>query len=314
MTERNDQTIALGALSARDVARVGGKNASLGEMIQHMTAAGIRVPDGFATTASAFWDFVGENGLREPIAATLARFQRGALPLEEAGRSIRERFLRGSLPAALADAIRRSYGELAQRTGRRDPEVAVRSSATAEDLPEASFAGQHETFLNVRGERALLDACRRCMASLFTDRAIAYRERQGFDHLKIALSVGVQLMVRADKGAAGVMFSIDTETGFPHAVLIDAAWGLGETVVQGSVDPDEYMVFKPLLDRNGCRPIIGKRLGTKERALVYAASGPATTRLVETPRKRRDAFVLADAEIIQLARWARDIEAHYGKP
>ena len=313
-TERNDHTVALGALSARDVARVGGKNASLGEMIQHMSAAGIRVPDGFATTASAFWDFVGENGLREPIAATLARFQRGALPLEEAGRSIRERFLRGSLPAGLADAIRRSYGELAQRTGRRDPEVAVRSSATAEDLPEASFAGQHETFLNVRGERALLDACRRCMASLFTDRAIAYRERQGFDHLKIALSVGVQLMVRADKGAAGVMFSIDTETGFPHAVLIDAAWGLGETVVQGSVDPDEYMVFKPLLDRNGRRPIIGKRLGTKERALVYAARGPATTRLVETPRKRRDAFVLADAEIVQLARSARDIEAHYGKP
>jgi pyruvate,water dikinase len=313
-TERNEQTIALGALSARDVARVGGKNASLGEMIRHMAAAGIRVPDGFATTASAFWDFVGENRLREPIAAALARFQRAELPLEEAGRSIRELFLRGSLPAALAHAISRSYAELAQRTGRRDPDVAVRSSATAEDLPEASFAGQHETVLNVRGERALLDACRRCMASLFTDRAIAYREKQGFDHLKIALSVGVQLMVRADKGAAGVMFSIDTETGFPHAVLIDANWGLGETVVQGAVDPDEYMVFKPLLDRDGRRPIIGKRLGTKERALVYAARGPATTRLVETPRKRRDAFVLADAEIVQLARWARDIEAHYGKP
>ena len=313
-TERSDYTIGLGALSARDVARVGGKNASLGEMIQHMAAAGIRVPDGFATTASAFWDFVGENRLREPIAATLARFQRGELALEEAGRSIREPFLRGSLPAALADAIRRSYAELAQRTGRRDPEVAVRSSATAEDLPEASFAGQHETILNVRGETALRDACRRCMASLFTDRAIAYREKQGFDHLKIALSVGVQLMVRADKGAAGVMFSIDTETGFPHAVLIDAAWGLGETVVQGSVDPDEYMVFKPLLDQNGRRPIIGKRLGTKERTLVYAARGPATTRLIETSHKQRDVFVLADAEIIQLARWARDIEAHYGKP
>jgi len=314
VTGRSDYTIGLGALSARDVARVGGKNASLGEMIQHMQAAGIRVPDGFATTASAFWDFVGENGLREPIAATLGRFQRGELALEEAGGSIRELFLRGSLPPALAEAIRRSYAELAQRTGRRDPEVAVRSSATAEDLPEASFAGQHETILNVRGETALLDGCRRCMASLFTDRAIAYREKQGFDHLGIALSVGVQLMVRADKGAAGVMFSIDTETGFPHAVLIDAAWGLGETVVQGSVDPDEYMVFKPLLDQNGRRPILGKRLGTKERALVYAARGPATTRLIETPRKRRDAFVLADAEIIQLARWACDIEAHYHKP
>jgi len=192
--------------------------------------------------------------------------------------------------------------------------VAVRSSATAEDLPEASFAGQQESFLNVRGERALLRACRRCLASLFTDRAIVYRETHGFDHLKVALSVGVQRMVRADRGAAGVMFSIDTETGFPRVVLINAAWGLGETVVQGTVNPDEYMVFKPLLVDPARRPIVHRALGAKARKLVYARGRGRPTRLVPTTRRERAAWALDEAAILQLARWAVAIEAHYGQP
>ncbi|MBC7157493.1 MAG: phosphoenolpyruvate synthase, partial [Rhodobacteraceae bacterium] len=198
--------------------------------------------------------------------------------------------------------------------GRADADVAVRSSATAEDLPDASFAGQQETFLNIRGPDALLAACRRCYASLFTDRAISYRETKGFDHLKVALSVGVQLMVRSDIGGSGVMFSIDTETGFDRVVVIDAAWGLGETVVQGTVDPDEYQVFKPLLAREGVVPIVEKRLGTKARKMIYARTGHGTTRTVPTSKAERAGFVLSDPEILQLARWACAIEDHYGCP
>jgi pyruvate,water dikinase len=192
--------------------------------------------------------------------------------------------------------------------------VAVRSSATAEDLPDASFAGQQETFLNVRGERALLDSCRRCFASLFTDRAISYREAKGFDHLQIALSIGVQRMVRADKASSGVMFSIDTETGFPGVVVISAAWGLGENVVQGTVNPDKYLVFKPLLGDQRFVPIIEKTVGTKERKLIYAEGGSARTRNVTTSRRERQTLVLSEREIVELARWAVQIERHYGRP
>src|SRR5690606_30600025 len=238
----------LSDLSRKDGDKVGGKNASLGEMICNLRQAGIRVPGGFATTATAYWQFLDANDLRERIAEQLARLEDDYRNVDVVGQAIRELILGGEFPQPLADAITRAYGDMAARLERADPAVAVRSSATAEDLPEASFAGQLETFLNIRGEEQLLAAVRRCFASLFTDRAIVYRENHGFDHMKIALSVGVQQMVRSDLAGAGVMFSIDTETGFPHSALITAAWGLGETVVQGMVDPDEYEVFKPLLD------------------------------------------------------------------
>ena len=314
MTAERPLVVWLGDLDRGRVAEVGGKNASLGEMLRHLAGAGIHVPDGFATTAEAYWRFVDANDLRERVAGTLEDLKRGRLPLARAGRALRRLFTDGAIPPELADAVAAAYRTLGERIGRRDPDVAVRSSATAEDLPEASFAGQQESFLNVRGERALLRACRRCLASLFTDRAIVYRETHGFDHLKVALSVGVQRMVRADRGAAGVMFSIDTETGFPRVVLINAAWGLGETVVQGTVNPDEYMVFKPLLVDPARRPIVHRALGAKARKLVYARGRGRPTRLVPTTRRERAAWALDEAAILQLARWAVAIEAHYGQP
>ncbi len=297
-----------------DVARVGGKNASLGEMVQTLKAEGVRVPDGFATTASAYREFVTANGIAEDMVARLAAMKDGTASLRETGAAIRRLFLDSDLPPAIAEAIRRAYGELSERLGIAEASVAVRSSATAEDLPQASFAGQQETFLNVRGERALIDACRRCYASLFTDRAISYRDTQGFDHMEVALSIGVQHMVRSDLAGSGVMFSIDTETGFPDVAVISAAWGLGETVVQGAVDPDTYLVFKPLLGDERLAPIIERTLGAKERKMVYATGGSTRTATVATTQKERQAFVLTDAEILQLARWAVTIEDHYGKP
>ncbi len=306
-------------LGRGDVARVGGKNASLGEMVARLSAGDVAVPPGFATTADAYRRFLAENELEPMIRERLAALEAGRATLAETGRRIREGFLGARWPEPLAEAIAAAYRELCRRAGSDDVDVAVRSSATAEDLPEASFAGQQESFLNVRGERALLEACRRCYASLFTDRAISYRKARGFDHLQVALSVGVQRMVRADRGGAGVMFSLDTETGFERVVLINAAWGLGETVVQGAVDPDEYQVFKPLLGRPGLTPIVEKRRGAKARKMIYAdAAAPggdeSPTRSVPTSKAERAAFVLADAEILTLARWACAIEAHYGQP
>jgi pyruvate,water dikinase len=304
----------LEAVGRTDVPLVGGKNASLGEMIRTLSAQGIRVPGGFATTAPAFWRFIDDNVLSARISALLADYDAGKLTLAETGHAIRTDILRSEWPEALARDIADAYVALCQRSGGGDRDVAVRSSATAEDLPEASFAGQQETFLNIRGRRALLDACRRCYASLFTDRAIAYRQAHGFDHLKVGLSVGVQLMIRSDLGGSGVMFSIDTETGFDKAVLINAAWGLGENVVQGTVDPDEYQVFKPLLADPALAPIVEKRLGAKAKKLIYAAGEDKTTRNVSTSKAERASFVLADPEILELARWAAAIEKHYGCP
>jgi pyruvate, water dikinase len=301
-------------LSSGDVATVGGKNASLGEMIGAMKEEGIRVPDGFATTAEAYWQFIDANGIRERIVSLLEELKTGEKPLDQVGKAIRRLFYEAEFPEEIAEQIRSAYRELSRRFGRDEVDVAVRSSATAEDLPEASFAGQQETFLNVTGESELLDFCRKCFASLFTDRAIIYRDNQGFDHMKVALSVGVQKMVRSDKASAGVMFSIDTETGFPEVVVINAAWGLGENVVQGSVTPDEYMVFKPLLTNDKLAPIIEKSLGTKERKLVYVKGVSRRTRNVDTSRRERHAFALEDGEILQLARWAVNIEKHYGTP
>jgi pyruvate,water dikinase len=281
-------------------------------MTGRLRERGIQVPDGFATTAEAYWLFLDANNLRGPLGDKLALLREDQSNLAEIGARARELILAAQLPDALREAMGEAYARLARGRGRAA--VAVRSSATAEDLPEASFAGQLETFLNVRGAADLADACKRCYASLFTDRAISYRESHGFKHMQVALSVGVQQMVRADRGSAGVMFSIDTESGFPHVVVINAAWGLGETVVQGMVDPDEYQVFKPLLEKAPpLEPIIEKALGGKEQKLIYAR-GHQRTRLVRSRRKERRTFVLADEEILQLARWACLIEAHYGQP
>lgn len=311
-----DSVIAwFATLGIADVPRVGGKNASLGEMVRALGAEGVSVPDGFATTADAYRDYIAANGLEQPLRAHLATLESGRATLQETGDAIRRLFLAGRFPDDVAAEIRAAYHELGRRRGGAEaPAVAVRSSATAEDLPQASFAGQQETFLNVRGEAELLDACRRCYASLFTDRAISYRAAQGFDHLQVALSIGVQAMVRADLAGSGVMFSIDTETGFPGAVVISAAWGLGETVVQGTVDPDKYVVFKSLLADPRFAPILEKSRGGKRHKMIHASGGSARTVLVETTRRERDALVLEDAEILQLARWAVAIERHYGRP
>jgi len=296
-----------------DVAVVGGKNASLGEMVGSLASEGIEVPPGFATTADSYRRYLIHNNLVGHITALTADWVAGKATLAETGHSIRTLILKGNWPADVAQEIAAAYLALAKRTGQTDVPVAVRSSATAEDLPGASFAGQQETYLNIRGETQLLNACRRCYASLFTDRAMTYRQNNGFDHMKVALSIGVQQMVRSDVGGSGVMFSIDTETGFDKIVVINAAWGLGENVVQGAVDPDEYEVFKPLLDKPGLTPIIEKRCGDKAKKMIYA-TGDTPTLNVPTSKAERAAFVLDDPEILQLARWATSIERHYGCP
>ncbi len=297
-----------------DVAIVGGKNASLGEMVRTLESRGVRVPPGFATTADAYRSFVDANEIAPAARSWLERFHAGQASLRETGNALRELFLGSEFPEDIAEAIRASYRSLGERSGEKNPAVAVRSSATAEDLPDASFAGQQETFLNVTGERDLLDACRRCYASLFTDRAISYREVKGFDHLDAALSIGIQRMVRSDIGGSGVMFSIDTDSGFPRVAVISAAWGLGETVVQGTVNPDKYLVFKPLLETTGCSPIIEKTLGAKSRKMIYSKGGSARTQMMDTSVREQQSFVLTDSEILELARWAVIVETHYGRP
>ena len=258
--------------SIADIPLVGGKNASLGEMVRELASRGVRVPNGFSITAAAYWHFLSKTGTDAKVRAILDRLKPDDVEsLRECGQTIRHTIVAAELPSDLQRAIVDAYDILGG-----DPElsldVAVRSSATAEDLPDASFAGQQETYLNVRGRPQLLETCKRCFASLFTDRAISYRRHKGFDDFKIGLSIGVQCMVRSDLATSGVMFSIDTETGFRNAVLINAAYGLGENVVQGAVNPDEYLVFKPTL-AEGFRPILQKRLGNKEFKLIYDIGG-----------------------------------------
>lgn len=295
------------------VASVGGKNASLGELIHALGGQGIHIPDGFATTADAYRLYVRLNGIEPALRDMLADLHAGRMDLRETGERIRRLFLAGVMPRPIEQQIRQAYQALGRDTGESSPAVAVRSSATAEDLPSASFAGQLESFLNVRGEEDLIDACRRCYASLFTDRAITYREAKGFDHLQVALSIGVQRMVRSDLAGSGVMFTLDTESGFPRVVTISAAWGLGETVVQGTVDPDRLMVFKPLLGAGRYRPIIEQVCGSKSQKLVYGRDG-TSTELIQASDSERSSYVLSDKEVLQLARWAVGIEEHYGRP
>ena len=300
-------------LRRQDVGKVGGKNSSLGEMVGTLGAMGVQVPPGFATTSAVYWQFIEANDLHARMGDLLDSLARGKTSLAQTGQAIRSLILGGDWPEDTAEAIVRAYRELSKRAGKSDASVAVRSSATAEDLPDASFAGQQETFLNVVGERALLDACRRCFASLFTDRAISYRQAKGFNHMSVALSIGVQQMVRSDLAGSGVMFSIDTESGFPDVVVIDAAFGLGENVVQGAVDPDEYQVFKPLLSNPAFTPVIHKKCGEKVIKMIVG-SADAPTRNVSTSKAERAAFVLSDEEILKLATWAVTIENHYRCP
>jgi len=295
-----------------DVHLVGGKSASLGEMIRKLGPSGVRVPGGFAITASAYRHFVKEAGIQGEMKKLLDGLDtRDVADLQARGRQIRALFKKSSFPTDLRQEILGAYGRLCERYGGGKIEVAVRSSATAEDLVEASFAGQQDTFLNVRG-LGLLDACRRCFASLFTDRAISYRADRGFDHLEVALSIAIQKMVRSDSASSGVMFSIDTESGFRDVVLITAAYGLGENVVQGKVNPDEYHVFKPTLER-GLRPIIGKKLGSKYLRMIYSKSVEGRTENVEVDKSESGRFALNDDEILKLASWARIIEDHYSR-
>ncbi|CAN5794799.1 phosphoenolpyruvate synthase [soil metagenome] len=297
--------------SAGDIATVGGKNASLGEMIAALEDAGIRVPRGFAITTDAYWRLVRHNEIDAEIRTHLEEYDKG---IDAAGKAIRTLFREASFPDDLAGEIRAAYRKLSADYNTESVDVAVRSSAVAEDLPEASFAGQLDTFLHIEGEEALRDACRSCYASLFTDRALAYREKRGFDQLDVALSIGVQKMVRSDKAGSGVMFTLDTESGFPDSVLINASWGIGELIVAGAVIPDQYTVFKPMLKVPRCMPIIEKTRGEKAKKMVYArlTEGPMVT--IETSLAERNAFVLDDDEILLLARWACTIEDHYGRP
>jgi len=301
-------------LDNNDVAVVGGKNASLGEMIATLRQEGITVPDGFATTAEAYRLFLKENDIEQKLRDLLKELSENKKPLAKVGKAIRRLFYGAEFPEEVQKGIRGAYKDLCRKYDVDEVDVAVRSSATAEDLPEASFAGQQETYLNISGEDDVMEACRKCFASLFTDRAVSYRNDRGFDHLKVALSVGIQKMVRSDLAGSGVMFSIDTETGFPDVVVINAGWGLGENVVQGSINPDEYVVFKPLLADGGYRPIIEKSLGDKAKKMVYAKGGAQTTRNTDTSNDRRKKFVLTDDEILSLAGWAAAIEKHYAKP
>ncbi len=310
----NVYTRSFTSLNLQDIPLVGGKNASLGELIQTLEKEGIQVPHGFAITVDAYRDYLKSDNLTKKIRFYLTGLEQENISLEQAGNCIRQLFYQSPIPEAVQAQITDAYEELCRFHNTDRVDVAVRSSATAEDLPDASFAGQQESYLNVRGTAEILEACRKCYASLFTDRAISYRNTKGFDHLEVALSIGIQKMVRSDLASAGVMFSIDPETGFDNIILITGAWGLGENVVQGSVNPDEFRIFKPLLDRSSLQPIIEKTAGSKEKKLIYANRLNRQTRQVKTSSGERQSFILEDAEILQLARWANRIESHYARP
>ncbi len=306
----------LSEVGAGDVEIVGGKCASLGELFRALSPRGVGSVDGFATTSEAYRLLIQTNGLSKRLRELMNGLDHHDIrALNAAGREARGLMLDTPLPREVDQAILDAYERLCQRLG-RTPEMAVRSSATAEDLPDASFAGQQDTILNVRGEKALIEACHRCFASLWTDRAISYRAARGYDHFEVALSIGVQPMVRSDQACSGVIFTLDTESGFRDVVVINGAWGLGEAIVQGMATPDEWVVFKPTL-KTGARPIVGRRLGSKEVKMVYGLDGRGT-RMREVVEAQRGRFVLGDYEVLKLARWACIIEEHYsalaGKP
>lgn len=300
-------------LSMKDVPLVGGKNASLGYMVSQLQQFGIQVPQGFAITADAYWYVLEYNKIIPELKSLMAHLKKSNDEnLQTIGAQVRSLIASAILPKDLEQQIAQAYKILSDRYKHKNVDVAVRSSATAEDLPTASFAGQQDTYLNIKGKKALFKAVKKGLASLFTDRAIIYRQEKGFDHFKVALSVGVQKMVRSDKGVSGVAFSLDTETGFPDVVMINASYGLGETIVQGIVTPDEYMVHKPTL-KEGFLPLIKKQLGDKKKALIYAPKGDKATRMIAIPKQKQHAFALTEEEIFALARMVIIIEEQYSK-
>tara|TARA_R110002020_G_scaffold254617_1_gene468332 strand:- start:8044 stop:10431 length:2388 start_codon:yes stop_codon:yes gene_type:complete len=302
-------------LNNQDTAAVGGKNASLGEMIRELGPKGISIPAGFATTAQAYWDYLEHNQLREKLISNFDKLDKKEFKnLKQIGKKLRDLMLQGEFPEELAQAIKEGYAQLEEKEEVLTS-VAVRSSATAEDLPEASFAGQHDSFMNIQGPEDTLETCKKCFASLFTDRAIRYREHNGFDHMQVALSAGVQKMVRSDKASAGVVFTILPDTGFDQVIFLTGSWGLGDNVVQGAVNADEFHVFKPAL-KKGLRSIISKNLGSKEKTMVYAGTASKkgdTTVNKKTAEKDQKKFMLSDEEVYKLAVWAMEIEEHYGR-
>lgn len=296
-------------LGIKDVPIVGGKNASLGEMYQKLAKDKVNVPNGFATTSEAYNYFIERSGTKDRIREILKGLDtKDVVDLAKRGKKVRETILKAELPNDLQKELREAYLKLSKQYKKTAVDVAVRSSATAEDLPDASFAGQQETFLNIKGEKDLIDAVRRCIASLFTNRAISYRVDKNFDHFNIALSVGVQKMVRSDVGSSGVMFTIDTESGFQNAVLISSIYGLGENIVQGKVSPDEFYVFKPT------RAIISKKYSQKHIKMVYNTTGKNPVKDIAVSAKDQWAPSINDAQVLQLADWAMTIEKHYGRP
>lgn len=315
MKELNDRFVLwFKEIGIEHISLVGGKNASLGEMIHHFKKKKINIPNGFATTSSAYWYFIKDNKLEEPISDILTKYKTRKLDLNEAGSQIRALFSNSIFPTSLAESITENYHKLEEEYNETKLSVAVRSSATAEDLPHASFAGLQETYLNISCPNELIEACKKCYASLFTNRAISYREEKGFDHMKVALSIGVQKMVRADNSCSGVMFTVDTETGFPDAILINGAWGLGENIVQGTINPDQFYVFKPFLADKKKKPIIEKNIGSKELKMVYNEEGSSRTKNIPTSSAERQQFVLNDSEILKLSQWGVIIEDHYKVP
>lgn len=307
-------------LTIEDVAQVGGKNASLGEMISQLSKVGVQIPSGFAVTASAYRYFLESTGLENFIKNTLKDLNvKNLSSLQTKAKAIREKIISAPFPKELEEAIVSAHKKAEKKYG-KGADFAVRSSATAEDLPGASFAGEHETYLNIVGSKDILEAVKKCMASLFTDRAISYREDKHFDHFKVYLSVGVQKMVRSDLACSGVMFTLDTETGFSKVVLINGSWGLGEMIVQGEVTPDEFFVFKEALEKKkgglpffkkAFVPIIDKKLGSKDKKMIYGIHEPV--QIISTTAKEKSSFVLSDLEILKLAKWAVLIEKHYSQ-
>ena len=299
-------------IEKKDVPLVGGKNASLGEMFSKLTEKGINIPDGFALTSKTYWRFLEFNKIDKKLKEIFEGFNpKNIKSLQETGRACRNLILRAEFPSDLKEEIIKSYRKLSQKYKEKNVDVAVRSSATAEDLADASFAGQQETYLNISGVNNLFGAIKKCVASLFTDRAIIYRQEKGFNHLKVALSVGVQKMVRSDKASSGVIFTLDTESGFRNVVLVSSIFGVGEMIVKGKITPDEFIVFKPTLEK-GKKPIIVKRLGRKTKKYIYAK----TKGLKEAAVSKKDQlrFSLEDEEVLKLAKWAVVIERHYQRP
>ena len=298
-----------------DVPLVGGKNASLGEMYKNLTKQNVNIPNGFSVTAYAYRYLLEQSGAHKEIKKILKGLNTHNLSdLAKKGEAVRKLIRNLEFPENLKEEIIQAYYKLSKKEKVKELDVAVRSSATAEDLPDASFAGQQETYLNIKGPEELIDACKKCFASLFTNRAISYREDKHFDHFKIALSITVQKMVRSDLGASGVMFSLDTETGFKDVVLINAAYGLGENVVQGAVNPDEFLVFKKTLDKKGCKPIISKKLGQKSIKMVYNKEGSKSpVKNIPVDLNHRNVYCITEEQVLQLAKWACVIEKHYSQ-